>query len=144
MPGGIKIKLSALRETQGHEYLIRFVLGGLATVLAGIVAKLGGPAPGGLFLALPAIFCATATLIEKHERRRKARAGLEGARRGREAAALDSAGTALGSVGLASFGASVWLLTPTLGWASLLPAFAAWCVVSVALWWARRHFRRTR
>ncbi|MBV8533976.1 MAG: DUF3147 family protein [Alphaproteobacteria bacterium] len=144
MPGGIKVKLSALRETQWHQYLIRFVLGGLATVVAGLIAKLDGPAAGGLFLALPAIFCASATLIETHEQRRKARAGLKGARRGRDAAALDSAGTALGSIGLASFGMSVWLLAAALGWPSLPAAFAVWCIVSVALWWARRHMRHTR
>jgi hypothetical protein len=142
MIGGIKVKPSTLRQTKWHEYVIRFALGGLATVVAGVVAKLDGPETGGLFLALPAIFCASATLIEKHERQRKARAGLKGALRGREAAALDSAGTALGSLGLASFGALVWLLVPTLGRATLLPAFAAWCGVSAMLWWARRHFRR--
>ncbi|HTY67439.1 MAG TPA: DUF3147 family protein [Alphaproteobacteria bacterium] len=103
MPGGIKLNLSALSETGWHEYVIRFGLGGLATVVAGAVAKLGGPEVGGLFLALPAIFCASATLIEKHERRRKARQGLTGARRGRDAAALDAAGAALGSVALAGF-----------------------------------------
>ncbi len=144
MPGGLKLKLSALSETEWHEYVVRFGLGGLATVVAGVVAKLGGPETGGLFLALPAIFCASTTLIEEHERRRKARAGLKGARRGRDAAALDSAGAALGSVALAGFGGLIWLLAPPLGWASLLPAFAAWCAVSVALWWARRHVRRTR
>ena len=144
MPGGIKVKLSALRETEWHEYLVRFILGGLATVLAGLIAKLGGPETGGLFLALPAIFCASATLIEKHERRRMARAGIKGTRRGREAAALDAAGTALGSIGLASFAVLVWLLAPRLASFALLPAFAAWGVVSLALWWARRHFRRTR
>lgn len=144
MPGGIKVKLSALRETERHEYLVRFILGGLATVLAGLIAKLGGPETGGLFLALPAIFCASATLIEKHERRRMARAGIKGTRRGRDAAALDAAGTALGSIGLASFAVLVWLLAPRLASFALLPAFAAWGIVALALWWARRYFRRTR
>ena len=45
--------------------------------------------------ALPAIFCASATLIEKHEIRRKREAGLDGRRRAEEAAALDAAGAAL-------------------------------------------------
>src|SRR6266480_3107101 len=96
----IRVKLSALRETRWHEYLIRFVLGGLATVGTGAIASLFGPQTGGLFLAFPAIFCASATLIEKHERERKERAGVRGARRGKEAAALDAAGAALGSFGL--------------------------------------------
>ncbi len=144
MIGGVKAKPSALRETEWHEYLIRFLLGGLATVLAGAIAKLGGPETGGLFLALPAIFCASATLIETHERRRKAHAGLKGERRGREAAALDAAGTALASIGLASFGVVVWTLAPSMGWESLVPAFVAWGIVSLALWWTRQHLRRTR
>ena len=37
----------------------------------GLVANVWGPAWGGLFLAFPAIFCASATLIEKHEREEK-------------------------------------------------------------------------
>ena len=39
------------------------------------------PVVGGLFLAFPAIFPASATLIEKHGRERKEKAGLAGARR---------------------------------------------------------------
>jgi hypothetical protein len=58
---------------------------------------------GGVFLALPAIFCAGATLIEKHEIRRKREAGLDGRRRGEEAAALDAAGAALGALGMLVF-----------------------------------------
>src|SRR5256885_3571991 len=71
----IRVKLSALRETRWHEYLIRFVLGGLATVGTGAIASLFGPETGGVFLAFPAIFFASATLVEKHERGRKGKAG---------------------------------------------------------------------
>jgi Protein of unknown function (DUF3147) len=62
---------SALRETKWHEYAVRFLSGGLITVIAGIIAKHFGPVVGGLFLAFPAIFPASATLIEKHEKKRK-------------------------------------------------------------------------
>jgi uncharacterized protein DUF3147 len=79
----VRIKLSALQQTRWHEYLIRFVLGGLATVFTGAMASLFGPETGGLFLALPVIFCASATLIEKHERERKEKAGLSGSRPGK-------------------------------------------------------------
>src|SRR5215471_7452182 len=79
----IRIHPSALRETRWHEYFIRFVLGGLATVATGAIANVFGPETGGLFLAFPAIFSASATLIEKHERERKEKVGLRGARRGR-------------------------------------------------------------
>jgi hypothetical protein len=87
----IGIKWSALRDTSWHQYLIRFVLGGAVTAGAGAIATLFGPETGGLFLAFPAIFGASATLIEKHERERKERAGLQGTRRGREAVAVDAA-----------------------------------------------------
>ena len=46
---------------------------------------------------------ASATLVEKHVRKRKKKAGLAGARRGKEAAALDAAGATLGSLGLVAF-----------------------------------------
>jgi hypothetical protein len=134
----IQIKLSALRETQWHEYLIRLVLGGLATVGTGAIASLFGPETGGVFLAFPAIFCASATLIEKHERERKEKAGLRGTRRGKEAAALDAAGAALGSIGLLTFGAAILLLAHRSSWLALLVASAAWFVTSVFLWSIRR------
>src|SRR5947209_13960423 len=135
----IRIKLSGLRETRWHEYLTRFVLGGLATVCAGAIASLSGPEIGGLFLAFPAIFCASATLIEKHERERKHKSGLRGTRRGKEAAALDAAGAALGSFGLLAFGAAVWLLAADFSLWALVVASAAWCGVSVFLWSIRRR-----
>ena len=84
----VRAKWSALKQGQWYEYLVRFALGGLATVLAGLVADIWGPATGGLFLAFPAIFCASATLIEKHERERKEKKGLQGKERGKDAAAL--------------------------------------------------------
>jgi hypothetical protein len=64
-------------------------------------------------LAFPAIFCASATLIEKHERERKAEKGLRGERRGKQAAALDAAGAGLGSFGLAAFALACWGLAET-------------------------------
>src|SRR5436189_5099941 len=133
------MKPSALRQTRWHEYLIRFALGGLATVLAGAMAKMFGPETGGLFLAFPAIFSASATLIEKHERERKHKSGLRGTRRGKEAAALDAAGAALGSFGLLAFGAAVWLLAADFSLWALVVASAAWCAVSVFLWSIRRR-----
>jgi hypothetical protein len=105
-----QFKPSALRQTRWHEYLVRFVLGGVMTVVAGVIAARFGPVIGGLFLAFPAIFPASATLIEKHVRERKEKAGLPGARRGKEAAALDAAGATLGSFGLVAFGLVIWLM----------------------------------
>jgi len=57
------------------------------TVIAGAIASRFGPAVGGLFLAFPAIFPASVTLVEKHVRQQKEEKGLRGARRGKEAAA---------------------------------------------------------
>ena len=137
----VRVKWSALKQSRWYEYVLRFVLGGLATVMAGAVATFYGPAVGGLFLAFPAIFCASATLIEKHERERKKKLGLSGYRRGTDAAALDAAGAALGSIGLAAFGLAVWLLAPSLSIASLGLGSVAWLLVSVFLWRLRREMR---
>jgi hypothetical protein len=125
-----------------HEYSLRFALGGLATVATGLIAQLYGPVTGGLFLSFPAIFCASATLIEKHERERKQRSGLSGARRGQEAAALDSSGAALGSLGLLAFAAAIRILLPLAGTAwAFSGAIAARLLVSVSLWWVHRLIR---
>ena len=59
-----------------------------------------GPVVGGLFLAFPAIFPAAATLIATHEREKKQAKGLRGQRRGIVAAAVESEGAVMGSVGL--------------------------------------------
>src|ERR1051326_6710222 len=99
----IKVDPSALKRTKWHEYLVRFAFGGLITTAAGIIAKKFGPEAGGLFLAFPAIFPASATLIEKHEIERKAKKGLAGVTRGRQAASVDAAGAAMGSIGLLVF-----------------------------------------
>jgi hypothetical protein len=67
----IRVNPSALAQGDGHEYVLRFALGGLTTVLAGMIAAKCGPVIGGLFLAFPAIFPAAATLVEKHESSRR-------------------------------------------------------------------------
>jgi Protein of unknown function (DUF3147) len=134
----IQFQPSALRQTRWYEYLVRFVLGGAMTVIAGLIAAHFGPVIGGLFLAFPAIFPASATLIEKHVKERKEKAGLSGARRGREAAALDASGAALGSFGLVAFGLVIWLMIASSpGWALFLAA-AAWLAVALLAWQVRR------
>jgi hypothetical protein len=132
----IGVKWSALKQNRWYEYLVRFGLGGAATVATGAIAKAYGPEAGGLFLAFPAIFCASATLVESHERRRKKQKGLQGARRGQEAAALDAAGAAVGSFALAGFGAMVWWGGRALGWPVLVAALAVWALTAVFFWWA--------
>jgi hypothetical protein len=104
----IEVNLSSLKDTKPHEYVVRFLFGGLATVVAGLIAKRFGPGVGGLFLAFPAIFPASATLIESHEKKRKARIGSDGRNRGRIAASLDSQGASLGCIGLMAFAFVLW------------------------------------
>jgi hypothetical protein len=99
----IGFQFSNLRRVRVHEYLVRFILGGLVTVATGVVAHALGPQTGGMFLAYPAILPASLTLIEKHETEKKKKHGISGAARGRQAAALDASGAALGSIGLGAF-----------------------------------------
>ncbi len=135
---------SSLREGRWYEYLIRFALGGVATVFTGLVSSYCGGSIGGLFLALPAIFCASATLVEKHEIRRKREAGLDGRRRGQQAAALDAAGASLGAIGMLAFAAVFsWLVESSIA-AAFIGASFAWLVVSVAAWSIRRKWRSVR
>src|SRR6202162_1542720 len=104
----VSADFSALKNTKWYEYAVRFLLGGTVTVVAGHLAKHYGPVFGGLFLAFPAIFPASATLVEKHEREKKQRAGIMHTIRGRQSAALDARGAAIGSLGLIVFAIVVW------------------------------------
>jgi hypothetical protein len=137
----VRIKWSTLKQTHGYEYLVRFALGGLATVFAGVIADRFGPATGGLFLAFPAIFCASATLVEKHERDQKARKGLKGTERGRRAAALDATGAGWGSLAMALFAIVIWTFAAQGAAVSLGLASIAWASVAVSLFFLRRKFR---
>src|ERR1700679_2599656 len=103
IPMTVKIDPAGLKQTKWYEDLLRFVVGGVITVITGVIARKWGPGVGGLFLAFPAIFPASATLIERHERQRKQKKGLHGEERGTDAAAIDALGAAVGSVGLAAF-----------------------------------------
>jgi len=101
-----------LRRTKWSEYAVRFIFGGAISIIAAELARHFGPAFGGLFLAFSAIFPASATLLEKHEIQKKAKAGITFTLRGRQSAALDAAGATLGSIGLAAFALVVWKLLP--------------------------------
>jgi hypothetical protein len=135
---------SVLRRTKWYEYASRFLFGGAITLIAGILAKRYGPVFGGLFLAFPAIFPSSVTLVEKHERQKKQRAGIPRTIRGRLAAALDARGAAMGSIGLACFGLVVWKLLPLWKPAPvLLVALVIWFGISFLIWRARK-FHLTR
>jgi hypothetical protein len=136
----IKVNFSVLTETKWHEYAVRFLFGGLVTASAGIIAKAFGPVVGGLFLAFPAIFPASATLIEKHEKQKKERAGMTGTQRAANAVSVEAAGSAIGSIGLGVFAVLVWRAIPNHpAWLVLTGASLAWLTVSVLIWELRQR-----
>jgi hypothetical protein len=136
----IKVDLSGWKQTGWHEYALRFLFGGAVTCMAGIIAKEYGPIVGGLFLAFPAIFPASATLIQKHEEEKKREQGMRGERRARQVTSVDAAGAALGSLGLIVFGLIVWQLLPTHNAAFVISgATVAWGSVAVAMWFLRKR-----
>jgi len=136
----IKLNFAALKQTRWHEYAVRFILGGLITAVTGWLAERFGPVFGGLFLAFPAIFPASATLLEKHEREKKRKAGIPFTVRGRLSAALDARGAVMGSMGALVFAfLLVKLLRQVNAWLSLSLATAAWLAISAGLWYLRKH-----
>ena len=141
----IQAKLAAVKGIEIHEYAIRFVFGGLVCAGAYLVAKYSGPVIGGLFLAFPAIFPAGASLVESHERKHKARAGIDGTNRGRVVAGVDAAGAAIGCVGLAGFAVTCWLCLPRLAtYAVFALATFVWLAFSMIFWllFKSRIFRK--
>ncbi len=140
----VKFSPSALKRGHWYEYLARFALGGAVTAFTGAISSRFGAAVGGLFLALPAIFCASATLIASHEEQRKHKAGLRGRRRGQEAAALDAAGAALGSIGMLGFALVFSQLVEREIPIAFGAALATWAIISVGAWWAWLHVRVSR
>ena len=71
--------------------------------------------------------------------RKKRRPGLAGERRGREAAAVNSAGTALGALGMLAFAVVFWLMVENDGLGAFIGASLAWLVVSVAAWYLQHE-----
>ena len=130
----VQFNPAAIRRAKWYEYAIRFLFGGLITAATGIIANRFGPAVGGLFLAFPAIFPASATLLEKHEKEKR------GTNRSREIAGVDAAGSAIGSIGLFVFALVVRFLLPAhRHWAVLLAATLSWLILAVLLWWLRKR-----
>lgn len=107
--------------------------------MTGLIGAKWGPGVGGLFLAFPAMLCASATLVQSHERRRKKEAGLEGAKRGRNAASLDAAGAALGSIALAAFALTTLVMVHSAPWGSLAFASLAWTATACCTWLAYKR-----
>lgn len=134
----IQLNPSALTKTSWREYATRFLFGGLVTTLAGIVAKHFGPVVGGLFLAFPAIFPASATFIDDQERRVD-----HSERRAESAVAADAAGTAAGSLGLVAFAAITWQVLPDSSSSfTFIAATVAWFGTAILCWKVVRQLWR--
>jgi hypothetical protein len=141
----IGLDLSSLQQNRWYEYAERFVLGGLITTATGEIARRFGPEVAGLFLAFPAIFPSGATLIAKHQVKRKQKAGMPGRHSGRAAAGLDASGAAMGSLGLIAFGWFVWQMLPQHStWLVLLEATLLWLVVVFSVWRFRHALPKIR
>ena len=136
----VHFDISALRKTRWSEYAVRFLFGGAITAATGLVAKHFGPVVGGLFLAFPAIFPASVTLVAKHEKEKKQKVGMDGTARAKKAAALDARGAAMGTFGLGFFALVVWKLLPVWNWIAVLSlAILAWLLVSILIWNTERN-----
>jgi uncharacterized membrane protein (GlpM family) len=139
----IEFNISRLKESHWYEYVVRFIFGGCITAVAGLIAKHYGPAIGGLFLAFPAIFPATATLIEKHEKEKKKEQGKDGTRRARIVVGLDAIGTSIGAIALAVFAIIIWRVLPHSSLpAVLIGAMLAWMVTAWMGWMLWQGLRR--
>ena len=126
----VAVNIAAVYRSKWYEHIIRFAFGGAITLVAGIIANHYGPEIGGLFLAFPAIFPATATLLEKHESQKE-----PGKLRARQVAGIDAAGASMGSIGLIVFAILIWQglsRYPLSGVLSL--ATIAWLLVAMMAW----------
>jgi len=135
----VHARLSAIKGIKPHEWILRFVFGGAVCVIAGLIAQRFGPVIGGFFLALPAIFPASASLVEAHEKQHKARAGFDGTNRARIVAAIDALGTAMGCIGLAGFAFVFWIWLPrSKTFVVFALATLVWLTLSVGVWLLRK------
>ena len=136
----IQLNPSAITSTSWREYATRFFFGGLVTVLAGLIAKHFGPVVGGLFLAFPAIFPASATFIEE-QKKQQDRSSARPEKQAEVSVAADAAGAAAGSIALAAFAATVWRFLPAhSSWFTLGAATLAWFAVAMLCWSSLRTF----
>lgn len=134
----VQVNVASLGRSKWYEYAVRFAFGGSVTVLAGLVAKRYGPEIGGLFLAFPAIFPATATLLEKHEKQSESSYS-----RAHEVSGIDAAGASMGSIGLMAFAITIWQGLPRYSFLVVLAAASiVWLLVAVAAWWVRKTWLR--
>ncbi len=136
----IQAKFAAIKGIQAHEYVLRFVFGGLCCVAAGLIAKHFGPRHwwtlSGVFP--PSSRPAPAWWKHTNESIKPAQ-GLTAPTAGRSVASIDAAGASIGCIGLAGFALVCWLSLPRFNTALVfLLASAAWFVLAVAFWLLRK------
>jgi uncharacterized membrane protein (GlpM family) len=113
------VKPSALKDLSFSELAIRFTMGALASLAAGLVAQAFGTRIGGIPLALPAIFVASITLEQRQD--------------SRDAMQHQVTGAPLGALGMIAFALTVVALVERLPLAAVLAlATLAWVAVSLA------------
>jgi hypothetical protein len=140
----IGLDVSSMQHLRWRDYAVRFVFGGIVTALVGLIARRYGPGVAGLFLAFPAIFPAGATLIEKQQREKKRRVGLDGTSRGRVVAGIDAIGAAMGTLGLIAFALLAWRFLPSHSSPAILTiAGLAWLAISVLAWLIRKVIKKS-
>jgi threonine/homoserine/homoserine lactone efflux protein len=84
-------------------------------------------------------------LIEKQEREKKRRAGLDGTSRGRVAAGIDAVGAAMGTLGLIAFAILIWRFLPSHSSPAILTiAGLAWLAISGLAWRIRKAMKKLK
>lgn len=67
-----RVDVRNVRDVKPRDMAVRFALGALVSVVAGIISHLAGARIGGVFLAFPAILPASLTIVQDKEGTRRA------------------------------------------------------------------------
>lgn len=116
-----RLNLGKLSKANPKDYAIRFVLGGVVSVVASLLGHWVTQRFGGIFTAFPAILLASLTLIGEHD--------------GNEASAEDAAGGVAGALALVVLAVFLSLVLPRASGALALAAgVGLWLVLAVSLY----------